>query len=464
MAIFVLLLSVLLCFALLALFAFGAEDAAEVLKAPAHAFRERTWFGESGKRTARFGALFKRLVSDTRGAILPAVGRFSELVTVDNGITSLGTKRVRFVDLPAELHGRAVHLEGVEIQVGITYNATGSAVPKAVTGDVVLSAIKNVKLRVGEHLYIDDLDGRDLYQCALVRKGAMVSALPATIADSDATGTATTLSLYIPFNRPNAHGRARNDGVIPVAFFKGDENARNALEFTIGQIRDVPGLTVASVTDIKVRAFCTCLDDLKVSAWQWYNRLGIADRYIDHEPPGAIEAMLLNPFTTDDLNDTLDHSAIKLKVAGQTVFDDLDTAELRKAFVAMHADAGNTPDPGLQSRSWVPLLGDGFVYNRTKLPRGRVRAEWTTTDFSGQDRFTFMVWNVVTPELETALARAAGAPKDPTSARGARYLAEGYMGNDKDSPVAEPILDRVLYWRGMPFGIAAAKAESRGAP
>ena len=158
MAIFVLLLSVLLCFALLALFAFGAEDAVEVLKAPAHAFRERTWFGESGKRTARFGALFKRLVSDTRGAILPAVGRFSELVTVDNGITSLGTKRVWFVDLPAELHGRAVHLEGVEIEVAITYNAAASAVPAAVTGDVVLSAIKNVKLRVGEHLYIDDLD------------------------------------------------------------------------------------------------------------------------------------------------------------------------------------------------------------------------------------------------------------------------------------------------------------------
>lgn len=453
--------------------AFGADGAqAASPKALARELRE---LSRPVRRTARFGPLggwvaslgLGALVADVAGNanVKPLVSRFTRKPFVSGGTNTFGTKRVQFGDLPVEFHGRPVHIEGLEIEVVTRYDKVAATMPGALEGELVLSMLQDVYLRVNGHEYIKGLDGYELYLASVTRKGSMLDAVPSDISDADASDTAVTFRVYVPFTRPLASGSARFDGVIPVACFHGDRNSNNALEFTLGtSCRSFAGVTFDAVTSVTVRAHLVALDDLRVSAWQWSRETIGAVPQLDFVTRGALEALIAGNFLASTPTRVHDHTNQKLTINGQLVWDQENAQGVRRQHLARQGDPSLSADPGdANDVFWLPVVSHHHDENRSKMVRGRVLYEFTTSTFSAGQRFLRMEWLTVTEQLEAALAYAAGAPKDPASARGVTYLAEP-AARGKVSELAGVFLDRKLFWRGAPWALVAEKAAQKGAP
>ena len=384
-------------------------------------------------------------------------GEWVEKLTVENAL-GVGEKVCKFGEITNDLHGRPVHLGALEIRVDVPYTAVALTMPADLPGALVASIIDAVKLKVGSHFFIEDLDGLDLLAAARIRLNTDVSS-PPLIVDADATST-VSISLYIPFIRPQAAGSARFDGAIPVACFQGDRNPNSDFRFFVRtSARNFPGVTFDTPTSVEVWAHLVALDEPRIPHWAWraVDHVGQYAEYTSQH--GAYEAVLMvGADGTDGDQDHAGMTSVKMKLNGQPVFDDLTATELTRQ--AQMIRKGLNPFSGFNVQTpaqvdVVPIVIGDTDQSRTKMPRGVLRVEWNGNGpVAGQERILYMMTGVRTRTRRDQMLRALGAPTDP-----AKYVLRPAGRNGIGSIRAEPILDVKAVWRGMPWKLPAMKAQ-----
>lgn len=406
-------------------------------------------------------------------ARVPAAGEFVEKTTVEGGTTQTGEKVIRFQDIPAEIHGRPVHLLGIFLDVTVPITTVAATMAAAAPGWLVETILSNFRLQVGTHQYIDGssgFDAADVRVCAAQRMGRPVEAMT-DLADADAGPTSTTIRLFIPFARLGVEGSKRYDGALAVSLFKNLASG-NGLRFNVGTVPArggaIAGVTIGAPTAIVARVLCAPLDDLRISTWQWRIRT-INELWWEEDVPGPIEALVMASATAAGARDHVNLSAVKMQVDGQTVFDDLSATDLGLGASFLRGlPAGTTASRTdfVSSQGAVfplPLIAQALDANRTKMPRGRVRLEFVDPTFT-QRRVAVMSWGLRLGSLAEELKKQLGAPLDPANAsRTDTFEKEAAdAGNSGDVPMAAPGLDGKIYWRRMPFAIPRAKLAKAG--
>lgn len=379
--------------------------------------------------------------------------RYTRRVVVDNP-TSAGRKRVRFSELESSLHGRPTHLMGVHIRASVPYTAVGLTMPGALPGELLAALFANIRLRTQNHDFIRGLDGFDIVRLTRFRFGRDAFAA-ADIADADGSGT-VDLSLFVPFGRIGADGSRMFDWAIPVAAFEGDRNAGSGLEFDIDTAaRAFPGVTFSAPTSVTVHANLVALDDLRLTAWEWWAE-DVAETYIDRRvDAGPIETLILTSMDGSTGSETVAGAEATLKVGNQIVFDGLTASDLRMGLILQRYADPLPPTPGQEGgEKWLPIVTSSPHTRRTKMPRGRVRVELAGTVPSPK-RWLFAAGGLFTDEKLRAMARAVGAPFAADGTPDALIRPATDKGDITRGAAA--ILDQKIYWKGMPFGLPASK-------
>lgn len=390
----------------------------------------------------------------------PVAATYPRKADVLNALTA-GKKRVRFAELETGIHGRPGHIMGILIKASVPWSSDATVMPSALPGALLPGVIQNIRLKVGTHDYIRDMDGYEIELLSRFRKTRAHSVL-ADIADATTTGS-VDLVLYIPTSRPSAPGSMQYDFALPLSMFSGDRNAQNGLEFEIGSARGFPGVTFGNPTSLEVFADIAPLDDLKISGWQWFGR-DIAETYLDEEvQSGPIETLLFTSVV--EATGVRDVSSVvsTLKVGQQQVFGSFTAGDLNAGLELRRVGEPNAvPSMGQAgSEEWLPLIAESPTSHRSKWFRGRVRAELSgTLPASGARRWVFATGGVMTEETFATLAKAAGAPMIGDTPD---VISRAASAGKDISELGASLMDQRIYWRGMPWEIPNAKALELGA-
>lgn len=363
-----------------------------------------------------------------------------------------GIRTLDFKDVATVVKGRPTHLLGFTIRATVPWTSVAADMPGVMPGELFLSAIGDVRLRVGAHEFFrGTMDGLDLLECARQRLDTGQTGIPADLPDADDSGTAN-IAVYVPTSRPAVGDTRRYDYCIAAEALANCSESQ--MSFTIGSsCRGFAGVTLGAATDVQVYAHWASLDELRETVWFW-ERFTSSQQYVDVSGGrGGIEALLWRTLQTDGTGDLSNADNIVLRLDG-TPIGRAETAEEFALGSAM-VRAGLGPidyTPSFPVVDKLDLIGTVTRYNRTKLAEGRIRAEWSTRNTA--ERFLGMF----TGDRSDASAVDAyrSALKCPT--KPGRVLTEAAASGKPT--VHDRVLDAAIFWKGMPGYIPNQKAQS----
>lgn len=214
--------------------------------------------------------------------------------------------------------GRFGHVTGHAFIGRASFTTVAATMNAAMPGQLIYTILNQIQLTAGGRAFLVSVDGADLDDDMIIREGFRLGALPADLADADATPT-SDITLVWTYGRPHTterHGSRSLDCALPLSLFNMNADSEAGLRFLIdsaprsggGEVDAFPGVTsggfITSGQELEIYSILRYEDELVVDVpWQVRRIAGpeLTGRYV----AGALTGYLV---VRDRVNSTADAS------------------------------------------------------------------------------------------------------------------------------------------------------------
>lgn len=387
--------------------------------------------------------------------------------TYDSTETAAGkTIRLPLGELALERHGMEAHVSNVRIESTLQYDAL-AAMTENLPGELFYTAIRNVRVEAGDHPFIDNVDGWDLYCDYWLRTGVKWDTLPSDVADpgADSLNQTQALNWNIRFNRPDMGAPYSRDGLMPLRLFDARKASKDVLQFTVASNLDgFASVNVDHLGTTNVWVHIVYLRKVRLPSPSRLYVITTSDKDAKGiEPSGRIEFVAI----TNRVNSTPSYinnvytgmSNIELQVGGQTLYAGRTLVEIVRQMNARRFKRGVTSfDSAALSEFVAPLISCRVDALKSEMYRGRLRINIGTRSAHAETRFLIRETGVMTDPLVAKWLKKLGLSDQQI--RETKLTMIGGPNPMKGGQL-DAELDHEAYHPNLGAAIPAAKAKSK---